>query len=274
MDQKSLTKKKRMRRKRKKKPKLPQAFFSQKNADDDEKDYWIQQKQVYKKEAKKKPQDSEEDDEDDEDEEEDEEDEPQNDAQGPKPAPKEAPPQLENLTSEEREAVISSIFAAHHRDPSEAPAKGDTGDDLQDDKGDKKKKKKKKKKKGKKKGGGGGWAKPIIIPFTPKVEHKGWGKHDGLLEQLVKGSTWERVLAYYHHKRDESVSKDKGAQKGEHADLGHAIHLNKEKLVDKMFKGSFWDRAYKTYAAYKNSQYKKGGKPAKEWEMGGLNVDW
>jgi len=313
--------------------KLPQAFYGQQNGDDDEKDFLQKQKDVYtnKKNKKTKVEDNESDEE----EEEEEEEEQNDDVVAPSDISG-----LENLTDDEKQAIIDKIFADSYAaggqtggqplGPSSTPQQGhgppqgppqtayrppgsedseedqrplhpqDDGDDSDEDDdvdkpqsdltqpkkkgetqnddgghGKKDKKKKKKKKKGKKKGGGGwGWKKPVVIP----IPDPGWGwkKHDGLLEQLVKGSTWERVLSYYHSTNDasEKDKKDQGWGWGEKEkpDLSTKLHDGGEKLVTKLFKGSFWDRAFQTYSQYKKDNV--GKHPNKEYDHVPLTIDW
>lgn len=278
--------------------KLPQAFYGQQNADDDERDFLQSQKDIYtdKKNKKKKVKEDEDSDEEEED------DLDRNPPVGPDSPDSDVDAStisdiqgLEQLTDDEKQAIIDKIFAGAAVAPQAftpnsgvdseeddeggvrpPPKKGeDDDDDLQDDDGggkkDKKKKKNKKKKKGKKGGGGWGWKKPIVIPIPPPKQDKGWGwKHDGILEQLTKGSTWERVLSYYHHTHDASENKGDGWGE-EKPSAGQTAHTTGEKLVTKLFKGSFWDRAFQTYVQYKNS---KPSKPASEYTDTPLKIDW
>jgi len=159
-------------------------------------------------------------------------------------------------------------------------------DEPQDSGGKGKGKGKGKKKKGGKKGWGWkpkGWGHVHIPP------PKGWGwdpeKHDGFLEQIVKGSTWERVLKYYHWRRDQALHEEK-AHGHHHHDHDHHHHDHHDhhdyhhdgppngwgldtgdhqgqvsKIVKGALKGSFWERAFHTYAAYKENQAKNPKKP-------------
>ncbi|ODM94417.1 hypothetical protein Ocin01_12264 [Orchesella cincta] len=181
------------------------------------------------------------------------------------------------------------------------PRKGDSDeeDDEPQDSGGKGKGKSKGKgkkgKKGKKPGWGWkpkGWGNIHMAPGwgqKHKQEDHGWGwdpaKHDGVLEQMVRGSTWERVLKYYHWRRDQALHEEKGHGHHDHHDHddhgGHGFHDDHEphgppngwgvdtgdhqgqvsKIVKGALKGSFWERAFHTYAKYKQHQAENPKKP-------------
>jgi hypothetical protein len=265
---------------------LPQAFYGQQNSDDDEKEYEQNEKQIHKRTKKvvKPKEDS---------------DEEEVDSFSDGVNLDEIPPsvkdamlqellasrktgeKLEESGEDEEEdddlplADLGEPIYPDRESPevkSSNPNKGDDAD-LQDEGG--KGKGKGKKKKGKKGGGGGGWGwkpRPQIIHVPVKVP--GWGKkdHNGILEQMVKGSTWERVLNYYHWSRD-NQEKGHPGWGWKKAGVGTTLHHNGQGLAEKLFKGSFWERAVKTYGQYKNNNK---GKPNKEFghAHSGLTIDW
>lgn len=221
---------------------------------------------------------------------------------GNRPSSTENDDSAEN-SSEEDDNNVAAVPNRDIANPNPTPPastknkKGEDEDVRDDDRSRGGKKGKGKKKKKGKKGGWGwkptGWGNIHIAPGWGHHHHedKGWGwgeKHDGLLEQLVKGSTWERVLHYYHWRRDQAVKED--GHHGHHDHHDHHHHDNNhpglewspfdphpqidehgwgwkkqgtvKKAVKKAFKGSFWERAFHTYSKYKENQAKHPRKPA------------
>jgi len=169
---------------------------------------------------------------------------------------------LSHLPDELREKYEAAQLSQSQKQIGDEGELDDEADDIvYSDKGGKKKKKKKKGK-GKKKGGGG-W-RPHHHGHGghhgPSHHHKyskGWKKsHDGILEQIVRGSAWERILHYYHQKNDEHQAKGGwGWPTGIHLETDSKVYG--QKITDSM-KGTIWDKMIHTYGDWRKKNMHGG----------------